>query len=222
MIHLFFRWCVRVKSLKTFISNYETCLQFFEEKSNDTSLDKTITAKAARFLKRMEEFEFYLLLIVTISIMERIEILNTELQKCDLSINESHDKIRLVTESLEVTRISGFDIVWKKAVEGANKLNLETPKVPRVRRPSTRLDTGSADHVFSTPEHYYKKLYFEVLDNVIASMRYRFDSDVSKLLNRFEKFVIGTEPDTQSLISFYKDDLDDDRLRTHHQLFWTS
>lgn len=212
---------MRVKSLKTLLSNYETCLQFFEEKKNDASVDKTATAKAAGFLKRMEEFEFYFLLTVTIVIMERVEILNSELQKCELSINESHDKIRMVTKSLEQIRLSDdrFDAAWRKAVEGAKDLDLDIPKIPRVRRPSTRLDTASTSHAFTTPANFYKKMYIEILDNVLASMRDRFESEVSKRLVHFEKFIIGTECNAEPISSFYKDDLDADQLRTHHQLF---
>ena len=88
---------------------YNACLNFFEEKRDDRKADASTCAKTAGLYKVMDSFEFYFFMTIVISILERVEVLNAELQKCELSISEVHDKIRIVTEHLERIRSLGFE-----------------------------------------------------------------------------------------------------------------
>ena len=88
---------------------YNACLNFFEEKRDDRKSDASTCAKPAGLYKAMDSFEFYFFMTIVILILERVEVLNAELQKCELSISEAHDKICIVTEHLERIRSSGFE-----------------------------------------------------------------------------------------------------------------
>lgn len=216
------RWCVRVKSLKRMHhkDTYDALLIFFEDKQKDKQIDKTACSKAGGLLKSMDSFEFYYLLTLVIAVLERVEILTAELQKCELSVSESHDKIRLVTEHLKEIRSSGFQDIWSRSVEGAKELGLPEPKVPRVRQRSTRIDTGShTAHAFSNPEEYYRKVFYELLDQVLVSLHDRFECKTSKLLDQFEAYVTGKNSNVSVIMSFFKDDFDENSLVLHQQMF---
>ena len=84
----------------------------------------------------MESFEFYFLFnSCDRGIAESGSFEHIELQKCDLSFSESHEKIRMVTKHIEKMRSSGFDKMWTiLAVEGTNALDLLEPEIPRARK----------------------------------------------------------------------------------------
>ncbi|XP_046621107.1 zinc finger MYM-type protein 1-like [Neodiprion virginianus] len=118
------RWCMRVKSLKTIVSNYETILSFLEQMKAEKTDD---SGKADGFLKYLESFEFYFLSLCTIKVLERIVILNKELQKSDLCVEESHEKVKLVLDAMLEIRECGFDTLWENATANAKDLDLEKP-----------------------------------------------------------------------------------------------
>lgn len=194
-------------------------MHFFEEVSKDRAVDSSASAKATGFLKQLQRFEIYFLLTVMIEIFFRIEVLNTELQKSDLIINESHKKVQAVLDSLIKNRESKFEEVWANAEKGANNLNLDKPKLPRQRRAPKRFETSSTAHAFLPPKDYYRKLYFEIHDHVISSMKSRFESKTINLLNSFENFVIGKDSNVDQIIAFYGKDFDKLRLKLHREMF---
>lgn len=139
---------MRIKSLKTLrsMNNYEAALSFFEGMKTDKGIDSSVSARASGFLRHLEGFDFLFLLTCTIAILERVEVLNAELQRSDLSVNESHQKVTMVIESL-------WEKVWETATVDAEHLCLEKPQLPRVRRPVQRLitDDRNSSHTFSSP-----------------------------------------------------------------------
>ncbi|KYN19303.1 Zinc finger MYM-type protein 1, partial [Trachymyrmex cornetzi] len=208
-------WCMRVKSLKTIFANYEAIVMFLDECKTEKTCD---SGKAEGLLKFLEEFEFYFLLALSIKILERVEILNCELRKKDLSINESHDIVKIMKDGISTMRDSGFDSLWEVAVKKAKKLDLNDPKLPRHRRALKRLKTANA-HVFKDPESYYKKIYLETVDQLLFSLNERFQSETMDFLNNCENFIIGNVADLASIVEFYDDDLDIDRLELHRDMF---
>ena len=151
---------------------YNVCLNFFEEKRDDHTSNASTCVKAAGLYRAMDSFEFYFFMTVVISILERVEVLNAELQKCELSISKAHDKIRIITEHLERIRSLGFEDIRTKAVEGSFALDLPDPAIPHQRRKSTRIDSASDNaHAYSSAKEYYQKNFYELTDRVIVSMR---------------------------------------------------
>jgi len=227
---------MRIKSLKTIHNhdNYTAAMQFFDEVRQDRSVDYSISAKAAGFMKHLETFEFYFLLTTLIEIFQRIEILNTELQKSSLNVNESHKKVTAVMEGLDKMRESKFDVIWKNSTEGGIALGLEEPKVHLPRRTPKRLQEKGASeaHKFQMPKQYYRKIYFEIFDQVISSMKERFDSTTMKLLNSFEDFAIGKHNiGVDEVVKFYNcknsvpkcdrsDDFDEQKLTLHREMIF--
>ena len=103
----------------------------------------------------------------------------------------------------------------------ANKLEIGLPQVPKFRRVSRRLDDGgSAATQFSTPEDYYRKQYFELIDTAVAAVTRRFDQPGMELACAMESIIvkaaqgctIGVDDDQfQAVVTFYHE-FDNERL----------
>ena len=199
---------MRVKSLKTVSANYAQLIKFLEDGIEKKLFDCPATANG--FLKSMNSFEFLYLLQTCILIFERIEILNSELQKSDLNINESHEKVKRLLQSFKGLRQSGYDDLWKSIEDVKTKINVENAKLPRVSKSPKR---------FETPKDYYRKIYYEMIDTVIMSLEVRFESDTMNFLNTCENFTIGQTSYLSEIEKFYKNDFDYERLKTHRNMF---
>jgi len=69
----------------------------------------------------------------------------------------------------------------------------------------------------SSVAELYKQRYFGIVDTLISGLDVRFASAVFEHMT-FEKFITG-QSDGDSIVDFYKDDLDADRLRLHRDMF---
>lgn len=188
-------------------------MAFLQGLIEDREVDSTIVAKAAGFLERMESFSFMFLFNALIEIFDRIEILNKELQKVELSVIDSFRKIEAVTFALDVSRDSKFESIWLKSIEFAKNFDIEEPNLPRQRKISKQIDSkNDKNHVFKTPEEYYRKIYCEIFDQVLCSLKSRFDTDSAKFFQTLEKFAVGETVDVKKIILFYKDEFDEMRL----------
>jgi hypothetical protein len=103
------RWCVRIVSLKTIHSNYNILHTFLNQLATEKN---EIGAKASGFSKQLYKFDFYFLIHMMIFIFERIEILNSELQKKSLHFQDAILKIQAII-SIEEKRKTGFDQLWE-------------------------------------------------------------------------------------------------------------
>lgn len=194
-------------------------MAFFHGAIEDREVDSTIVAKAAGFLGRMESFSFMFLLNALIEIFDRIEILNKELQKVELCVIESSRKIEAVTYALDVSRDSKFESIWLKSVEFAKNFDIEEPNLPRQRKISKRIDSeNDKRHVFQTPKEYYRKMYCEIFDQVLFSLKSRFDTDSAKFFQSLERFAVGESVDIKKITEFYKDDFDEFRLGSDREM----
>lgn len=213
------RWCVRVKSLKTVRDNYKALMEFFSEIMDDPSMDSTVTATASSHLHKLESFDIFLHLKMLISVFERVETLNTVLQKIDLNLTESHTHVRITKQSLENSRNNDFPGLWVDVTTEAKKLDLQFSMLPSVRKAPKKYDSHSSPHVFADPEEFYRKLFFEVLDFSVNSLDSRFQSNTIELLDAFESFVINTTRSPENVISFYgRKNFDSERLTLHRNM----
>ncbi|VEN39225.1 unnamed protein product [Callosobruchus maculatus] len=215
------RWCVRIKSLKTVRDNYKPLMEFFGEILDDSSMDSTVTASASSYLYKLESFDFFFHLKALICIFERVETLNTVLQKIDLNLTESHAHVKRTMQSLQDCRNNDFPKFWLDVTTEANKIDLQLPSLPRIRKAPKRYDSHSSPHVFANPEELYRKLFFELLDLSVTSLDSRFQSSTIRLLNDFENFVVKTTQCPEKVISFYKtENFDADRLTLHRDMVY--
>ena len=170
---------MRVFSLKTLQQkiNYMTALQFLGAMKMNREVDSSISSKAAGFLKHLKSFEFYFQLTMIVEVFEKIELLNKELQESNLCALDSHRKVDAVMISLEAMPDLKFELIWKKSKEGAEVIGLEEPKLKRHRTVSKHIDPNfNTAHAFKTPKEYYSRMYYEVFDRVLMSLKERFET----------------------------------------------
>ena len=73
------------------------------------------------------------------------------------------------------------------AVAKAQDLRIGMPELPRYRRPPARIDDGSQPHQFSTPQGYYRQIYYQACDLLLQELADRFDQ------SEFLPEVLGLE-----------------------------
>ena len=94
------------------------------------------------------------------------------------------------------------------------------PEIPHQRRKYTRIDSASINALaYSSAKEYDQKIFYELNDRVIVSMRDRFECETSKLLEKFEGYVTGKNSNITAITSFYQKDFDSNRLSLHRQMF---
>ena len=170
-------------------------------------VDSAILAKAQGFLRSLLSFQFYFTLLVIIMVFEQIEILNTQLQKTELCVNDSHSIVKAVMENIQHMRKEEvFSNIWSDIIETANRVGVDKPVLNRQRNPPKwrEYTSNNATHIYSSPEELYRKLYFEIVDTTVTSLQTRFDSETMNLLNKFEKFITGKEDvEVSDITDFY-------------------
>ena len=98
----------------------------------------------------------------------------------------------------------------------AHELAIGDPTLPRYRRAPSRIDNGSHPHQFSSPQNYYRHLYFLTCDLLLRELQDHFNhkenlAPVLAMESLIIKAVNREEYDSvvQSLEhSCYVDDLD--------------
>eukprot|EP00731_Ephydatia_muelleri_P028534 Em0020g178a len=109
-----------------------------------------------------------------------------------------------------------------KAPPGLTKRGrIEFSCLARKRRPPKRIDDGSESHVFETPEDYYRKTYFEVIDIIVLELSQRFSQEslriplqIESTLLKATNMVSDVENGNidETLLKFYAKDLDGKKL----------
>lgn len=211
---------MRISSLKTVRANYEPLMKFFVERITDCEVDSIISAKASGYFEHMRTFEFFFFLTMIIELLDRIEILNKDLQNSELSVNDSYRKIEGVIYCMNVSRDSKFEIIWQKSNNGVKELDIDEPQLPRQRKIPKRLDSSNSENlVFKTPKEMYRKIYFEIYDRVLTSLNSRFDTEAARFLKSLEAFAVGESTNVAQIINFYGDDFEEDALVSDRDMF---
>ena len=202
------RWVLRIKSLKTVRGNYNIFTQFFEILVSDDGVDCSISCKASGFHEQMVKFVFLFLLTTMIEIFDRIEILNKDLQNTELSVIESCKKIEAVYFCLQTAWDSKFEVICQKSIHAIQELQVDEPTLPRHRKIPKRLDSNETNHVFKTPKDFYRKIYFEIFDSVLLSLKSRFNTESIKFFKSLEQFSIGEFDNVEQITEFYRGDFE--------------
>ena len=72
---------------------------------------------------------------------------------------------------------------------------------------------------FQSLQDMYRKTYFEIFDQVLMTLKIRFETDVSQFFKSLETFAIGITSDINKIIGFYDDDFDKDRWVSDRDMF---
>ena len=208
------RWTVRAASLKSVIDNYEVLLSVWQE-ALCGSLDGEMRARIIGVETQMTKFDFFFGVQLGSLILRHSDNLSSTLQHESLSAAEGHRIAMLTVAVLQKIRTDeNFTAFYQRVLAEQSRLGVDDPCLPRKRRFPQRYQVGSSRGDFhSSPETYYRQIYFGALDNAIEAIRDRFDQPGYAIYQNLEELVIKAskgeahENELEFVCKFYKDDL---------------
>ena len=213
------RWTVRTSAISSVLTNYAAAL---EEINAETHDDYGI--KAGGYLAQMESFSTYFGLKLSHLVFSGAEQLSLTLQGKDTTIQEATMAAEVMIQYLQRQRTDAcFTKFYAQVVEDS-KDHTSPPVLPRSRRPPKRIDDSAASvHEYATPEDFYRRQYFEVLDLLINELRRRFQQKRGlPVVAVLEKVLLDSANGESNLESadfpeefqLYKSDVDLAKLKT--------
>ena len=106
---------------------------------------------------------------------ELTEMLSKTLQSAAMTVVAASNATRKTCSRLDhYRRDDEWLTLWQRCQDEASTLDLDDPVVARLRRPPRRFDdSGPAANL--TPEHHFKVMFIEFLDNILQTIQRRFD-----------------------------------------------
>ena len=169
-------WTVRTSAISSVLTNYAVLCAALEEINVETHDDYGI--KAGGYLAQMDNFSTYFGLKLSHLVFSGAEQLSLTLQGKDTTIQEATMAAEVMIQYLQRQRSDTcFTKFYAQVVEDSKDLT-SPPVLPRSRRPPKRIDDSAASvHEYATPEDFYRRQYFEVLDLLINELRRRFQQN---------------------------------------------
>ena len=171
--------------------------------SNDTG-DSSAHASGYRAL--MEKFETFFGLRLSYLVFGATEEVSKTLQGHDLN---AQDASRSVSQAVSFLKRQPSDAAFSEFYQAtmSKAENLTDP--PKLSLPDAV--------IFTSPESYFRKQYFEVLDLLISELEGRFNQPCFSVLKEIESLLLSSSNDVtvqlpEKFSSFYGKDLDLDRL----------
>lgn len=109
-----------------------------------------------------------------------------------------------------------FQLFYSGVIKASTDLS-ESPVLPRQRNLPSRYNDGAPNHQFQSPEEFFRKQYFEVLDLLISELDRRFNQSTFDVLQEMETLLVEScngkvvQPSEQ-LKKLYGNDVMFDRL----------
>ena len=130
--------------------------------------------------------------------------------------------IGTITTLQSIRDDDSFDLFWEKVRKHATRLNVDNPKLTRVRKQPSNLNDyfgygkgKDKDARFQTTKDAYRKHYFEAFDLAINSIQQRFDQKDYKTYALSQQVLLKSarnescETEISDLLKFYAGDFDE-------------
>ena len=174
-------------------------------------------------------FDYVFALFLGSNILRHSDNLSKTLQSPALSASDAQAIAELTCQTLQRIRdTESFQLFWKTVIHFQEQHDVCEPKLPRKRKAPARHDSGSGPgHHPSTTEDFYRTIYFECLDNVIACIRDRVSQPGCAVLQRLESLLFHAakaQPytdDVDFVLKQYGADFEASALKTQLEIFGT-
>ena len=162
--------------LKSVIDNYAVLQEEFNL-CLDSHLEPDIKSRIIGVKHQTHTFEFFIGVVIGERILKHTDNLSRTLQHKDMSATEGQEVANLSVKTLQHMRDeSTFNLFWAMVQQLASKDDIREPSLPRRRKAPQRFEVGSSEPEHpSSPEEYYRQMYYEALDLVINCIQRRFD-----------------------------------------------
>ena len=155
-------------------------------------------------LSLMNTFATYFGLELLVLIFSVIEQFSINLQAEETNVDGCSIAIHLFIKSLERIRTDlKFKAFYDTVVQKASEVFCDSPVLPSQRQIPKRLDDG-VQYSFSSAKEYYRKEYFEAIDNVKGDLHTRFQQENFLFERSIEAFLMESANGKNSLSPRFK------------------
>lgn len=157
------RWCFSSRLVNVVYSYAENIQQYFESIQNDetNTWESNDRMAASGYCKFLKSFETVFLLNVFSKLFSHSDVLFNTLQNANIDIVFCTNQIKKLNEFLKVQRNEGFQEIWQSTLQAV---------------PSHADKRKARKDQFDTNETKYRKLFFEIVDNLSMQISERFAS----------------------------------------------
>ena len=220
------RWTCRTASLESVLRHYPEVMDTLERISATSSGEHSHSASG--MLALMEAFSTLVGLHLAVAVFSVAEDLSRGLQAATATVQGASQAVSQVRRRYKSMRSDGaFADLYKRALEASEndpKNRIGAPALPRKRRVPARLGGGEID-TDCTPEVYYRRQFYEVLDMLDTQLEDRFDQPAMETMQQLERVLerAATPQETPvqlpaSLIELYGADVNVGRLENQLKL----
>ena len=186
------RWTVRGESISSILENYNVLKQLWGEcleKRNDADIKGRIIGVNTQ----MTKYKLLFGLCLCERILKITDHLSKTIQHENMSASEAQVIAKQTIRTLEKMRADEqFTLFFEYVNKVRENTHTDEPTLPRKRKMPSRFEEGQ-DDVYHSPtvEERYRRIYFEVLDLAVSSIKERFDQPGYVLyLKRGKKFCL--------------------------------
>ena len=215
------RWTVRAKSLQSVQKNYAV-LQELWSIVLEGNVEPDVRARVIGVQAQMESFDYFFGISVAELVLNHGDNLSAALQSSTISAAEGQHIASLTATTLANLRTDeNFLLFWDLVQKKAAALHVTEPRLPRRRKAPQRYEAGSGlAHFPDTVEDYYRRIFFEVLDSAVSTIKDRFDQPNYEIYKQAENLLLKTvrgedaSNELATVTNFFGDDFNQDRLPT--------
>uniref|UniRef100_H3A554 HAT C-terminal dimerisation domain-containing protein n=1 Tax=Latimeria chalumnae TaxID=7897 RepID=H3A554_LATCH len=171
-----------IDALKAILDNYSVLCAAMTETNNDSHDE--YGRRAGGILAMLDKLDTFYGLCLSYLVFSATEQLSRTLQAVNTSLHNARNAVQLTSGNLQNRPAK------HSTTEDARDLTA-APVLPRHHRPPIRIDEGEKkkNHTFQSPESFYRKQYYKLLDLLDNELAWRFEqkdtivaSDIEQLL----------------------------------------
>jgi hypothetical protein len=183
------RWTTRHQSMKSVLDNYVTVRETLQQVA-DTETTEAGT-KANGLATVMQSFQFLFALRTAMTVFEATELLSKTVQSAAMTVTAASKAAEQTCLLLQRSREDrDWTKVWASVLSQAATFKIDDPVVPRLRRPPRRIDSGAPSTVMN-PEQHFRVIFNEFLDNILGTIKTRFDQPALQLYCKIEGTILS-------------------------------
>ena len=186
-------------------------LQLTWEAAKEATKDTEMRARVLGVAAQMEKFSFFFGIELGRKVVNMADNLSRSLQSATISACEGQQIVKTTLAIYATIRTDEyFDLFWDYLEPRRSLVDVSSPVLPQRRKVPWRFEVGTGvSENLDTPKYHSKKIYFEVIDFVMATIKDRFEQRGFHMLAKLERVVTTKEPaqaDIEDITSFYSTD----------------
>ena len=162
------------------------------EEAEDVVKQADVKARITGVAAKMKEFNFLFCLMLAEKFLKHCDNLSRTIQSSSMPAVEARRLSELCIRIFQKMRDNeDFDLFWALTQQTQKQLDVNDPILQRQRKRPRRYEDGSASpFFFSDPKEYYRSMYFQCLDAVIAAITDRFHQHDYSIYANLEQVLI--------------------------------